>query len=121
MEKVNYFWESKKNRNHAKCFPDSFRMLIVGKSGSGKTAIMLRMLLEPELLDYNKLFVFGRSLHQPEYKILESGFENKLGKIDIIKILKHNNLINELEDTPENVAEVLGTELDDKKKGRYCM
>lgn len=117
MEEVKYFWESKKTRNHAKCIPDSFRMLIVGKSGSGKTAIMIRMLLEPGLLDYNKLYVFGRSLHQPEYKIIKSGFDNKLSKNHIINILKHNNLINELEDNPENVAEVLGTELDDEEKG----
>ena len=86
MEKVKYFWEQKKSRNHANCIPDSFRMLIVGKSGSGKTAILLRMLLEPGLLDYNKLFVFGRSLHQPEYKILKAGFVNDLSKIHIINI-----------------------------------
>src|SRR5882757_5796201 len=116
-EKVKYFWESKKSRNHARGIPGSFRMLIVGKSGSGKTAILMRMLLEPELLDYNKLFVFGRSLHQPEYKTLKSGFDNNLSKKHIIDILNHNNLINELEGNPENVAEVWGTELDDEEKG----
>ena len=117
MEKTKYFWESKKNRNHANGIPESFRMLIVGKSGSGKTAIMLRMLLEPGLLDYSKLFVFGRSLHQPEYKIVKAGFDSKLSKNHIINILKHNILINELDDNPENVAEVLGVELDDEDKG----
>ena len=64
----------------------------------------------------DKLFVFGR-LHQPEYKILKTGVDSYLNKNHIITILKHNNLINELEDNPENVAKVLETELDDEAKG----
>ena len=75
-----YFWTSEKNRNHSDCIPDSFRMLIVGRSGCGKTSLLMRLLLEPNLLDYNKLFIFGRSLHQKEYQILKAGFENKLIK-----------------------------------------
>ena len=75
-----YFWTKVKNRNHSNMVPDSFRALIVGKSGCGKTSLLMRMLLEDRLLDYNKLTIFGRSLHQPEYQILKAGFENSLTK-----------------------------------------
>ena len=112
-----YFWTSEKNRNHANCIPDSFRMLIVGRSGCGKTSLLMRLLLEPHLLDYNKLFIFGRSLHQKEYQILKAGFENSLTKELIIQILKHNDMINDLEDDPANVCKAFSMELDDEDKG----
>jgi len=49
--------------------------LIVGKSGCGKTTLLLNLLLQPNWLDYSKLSVFGKSLFQPEYTILKKGFE----------------------------------------------
>ena len=66
----------------------------------------------------DKLFVFGR-LHQPEYKILKTGVDSYLNKNHIITILKHNNLINDSDskDNPKNVAEVIGTKLDEEEKG----
>ena len=114
---AKYYWNSTKTKNHSDMFPESFRALIIGQSGSGKTSVLLRMLLEDNLLDYNKLFVFGRSLHQPEYQILKAGFENHLPKSCIVDILKYNALINDFEDKPENVAAGLGQDLDDTEKG----
>ena len=64
--KPKYYWTNVKNRNHSNVVPDSFRMIVTGKSGYGKTSLVMRMLLENGLLDYNKLFIFRRSLHQHE-------------------------------------------------------
>ena len=114
---AKYYWNSTKTKNHSDMFPESFRALIIGQSGSGKTSILLRMLLEDNLVDYNKLFVFGRSLHQPEYQILKAGFENHLPKSCIVDILRYDGLINDLKDKPENVAAGLGQDLDDTEKG----
>ena len=100
-----YFWTSEKNRNHSNCIPDSFRMLIVGQSGCGKTSLLMRLLLEPNLLDYNKLFIFGRSLHQKEYQILKAGFENKLTKEQITGVLEENDKINRRKKDPTKVCE----------------
>ena len=57
-----------------------YSSLIVGKSGCGKTNLLLNLLLKPELLDYNKLFVYGKSLFQSKYKILQCGLNNNLDK-----------------------------------------
>ena len=56
-------------RFNSPLLPHSIRGLIVGKSGCGKTTLLLNLLLRPGWLDYNKLFVFGRSLFQPEYRL----------------------------------------------------
>ena len=51
--------------------PKSIRGIIVDKSGCGKTTLLLNLLLRPGWLDYDKLCVFGKSLFQPEYRILK--------------------------------------------------
>ena len=81
------------------------------------TALLMKMLLQENILDYNKLFVFGRSLHQPEYQIFKTGFGHQLPKFEITEILKHDSMINELDDKPEHVATGLAQKLDDDEKG----
>jgi len=92
-----YYYKTTEKRVHSECVPPSFRALIVGASGSGKSTLLMRMLLEPGLLNYEKLYVFAKSLYQPEYQVLQAGLANGLPKADIIKlmnsdaILKKNN------------------------------
>ena len=49
----------------------------------GKTTVIFNLLLQPNWLDYNHLYVFGKSLHQQEYKMLQIGFEAGLCKQQI--------------------------------------
>src|ERR1700753_2385952 len=114
---TTYFWNSKKLRNNSPMLPNSIRALIVGRSGCGKTSLLMRLLLEDNLLDYNKLFVFGKSLHQPEYQILKSGFENKLDKQHITHLLRYNDEINKSNEDPSVIAKGIGYMLDDNDKG----
>ena len=121
MEAKKFYWMPKKIRKHSDIFPESFRSLIIGQSGSGKTALLMKMLLQENLLDYNNLFIFGRSLHQPEYQLLKHGFQNGLPKSNILEILDNDTMINELNEKPEYVAAGLAQELDDDEKGDiYC-
>ena len=83
-------------RNNSKLLPKSIRGIIVGKSGCGKTTLLLNLLLKPGWLDYNHLQVFGKSLFQPEYKILKSSFEKKLPKAVILKLFDAKSEIKKL-------------------------
>src|SRR5437867_389885 len=114
---TNYFWKSGKTRNNSPMVPNSIRALIVGRSGCGKTSLLMRFLLEENLLDYNKLFVFGKSLHQPEYQILKAGIENKLGKRHIVEVFKYNDQINKSKDDPETIIKAAARLIPEKDKG----
>ena len=93
MEIKNLSWnEHIANKNNHPLLTKSLRGLIVGKSGCGKTVLLLN-LLQPGWLDYSKLSVFGKSLFQPEYKILRKGFEEQLPKEMIMNIFENRDEI----------------------------
>jgi GTPase SAR1 family protein len=76
-----YYYSSRTGiKNHNQATPPSFRMLIVGASGMGKTSLVMRLLLEKELLNYDKLYVFSKLLYEPEYLVLINGFKYGLTK-----------------------------------------
>jgi hypothetical protein len=67
----------------------------------------MRLLLEPGLLNYNKLYVFARSLYQPEYQVLQAGLENNLPKIDIIKLMNSDEILEKNNSGIREAAEAL--------------
>ena len=66
--------------------PRSIRGIIVGKSGCGKMTLLLNLLLRPGWLDYDNLCVFGKSLLQPEYRMLKKAFEENLPTECILRL-----------------------------------
>ena len=48
---------------------DTFRMLICGNSGSGKTNLLYHMLREP-LIYYDKIYLYAKNLEQEKYQNL---------------------------------------------------
>ena len=80
-----YTWRKASGRHNNPLLPQNIRGLVIGKSGCGKTTVIFNMLLQPGWLDYYHLYVFGKSLHQPEYKVLRNGFEGGLTKSQISK------------------------------------
>ena len=86
----------------------------IGKSGCGKTALLINLLLRPGWLDYNNINIFGKSLFQPEYHIIKKVFEEKLAKEVIIRLFENQNEITDLGISPISVIEEIANEIRDK-------
>ena len=73
MEIPNYDSNDDPNKKFKQLFPympsDTFRMLICGNSGSGKTNLLYHMLMKP-LLYYDEIYLYARNLEQDKYKKL---------------------------------------------------
>ena len=73
MEIPNYDSTGDPNKKYKQLFkymPSvTFRMLICGNSGSGKTNLLYHMLIKP-LLYYDKIYLYARNLEQGKYQKL---------------------------------------------------
>lgn len=103
-------WEEKINRKNSEYLPKSIRALIVGKSGCGKTSLLLKLLLTPGELDYNHLYVYGKSLFQPKYKILKCGYDNNLDKETIYNLFSNRESIINKDISPYELIKQISEE-----------
>ena len=101
ISKQNTWWKVTGKRNNNPILPQNIRGLVIGKSGCGKTTVIFNMLLQPGWLDYNHLYVFGKSLHQPEYNVLKKELEGGLTKSQISNVFSHQI-------PPENIDQYSG-------------
>jgi hypothetical protein len=120
MEVKDLSWNDVTNKRfNNPLLPRSIRGLIVGKSGCGKTTLLLNLLLRPGWFDFDNLQVFGKSLFQPEYRLLKKAFEERLSKESIIKLFDVQDEIMRLNVSPACVVEEMSKNMD-KKSGMEC-
>ena len=90
MEIKNLAWnENLSKRCNHPLLPQGIGGLIIGKSGCGKTRLLINLLLRPGWLDYNSININGKSLFQLQYHILKKAFEEKLPKETIIILFEN--------------------------------
>ena len=72
MEIKDLSWnENIQKRFNNPLLPQSIRGIIIGKSGCGKTTLLLNLLLRPDWLDYNNLFVLVKVYFNLNIKFLK--------------------------------------------------
>ena len=101
MEVKNLAWNENLSRrcNHP-LLPKGIRGLIIGKSGCGKTTLLINLLHRPGQLDYNNINIFGKSLFQPEYHILKKAFEEKIPTEVLIRLFENQSEVTNLGISP---------------------
>lgn len=85
-------WDDNRNKqkHHFMLPSPSLRCLIIGSSNCGKTCLLLKLLLSEKWLDYNDLYVYSNSLHQPEYKLMKNAFQKGYSKDEVENFLKNS-------------------------------
>ena len=89
------------------CMPaDVFRMLICEPSNSGKTNTLLHMLYE--LLEYDKIYLFSKNLHQNKYQDLLQYFAEEVNpKVGYEVIVAYGDEIIPLEELPVDTQKIV--------------
>ena len=107
-------------RDNNPLLPCNIKGLIIGKSNCGKTTLFLSLLLQPHRLDYNHLYVFGKSLHQQEYQIMKRGYEAGLSKSQVANIFHNQEVLVRVQLSPlEAIEEYTGLKRGNIKANFY--
>lgn len=61
----------KKQKRHSNILPDSIRAVFCGPSNCGKTNALLTLLIHPNGLKFENIYLYSKSLMQPKYRLLE--------------------------------------------------
>lgn len=61
---------------HGILFPENVRCVIAGKSGCGKTNIVMNLVFGGQGIAFSNLYLFSKSLNQDKYKFMDRVFSN---------------------------------------------
>ena len=71
-------------RPHSILFPKNIFAVIAGSTGSGKTNLLINLLRKPKLLNYDHVYIYSSTLHQPAYEYLNQYY------LDLEKLIFEN-------------------------------
>lgn len=111
-----------KPKRHGSLLPDSIRAVICGPSGCGKTNALISLIIHPNGLRFDNIYVYSKSLNQPKYTFLK----DLLTPIDEIQYFAFNDreqVISPSEALSNSVMifDDIACEKQDSLKAYFCM
>ena len=108
MEIPNYDSNIDKTNSYKQLYQympdDTFRMLICGNSGSGKTNLLYHMLMRP-LLFYDQIHLYAKNLDQQKYQDMISNFDDISQSVGYNVLVCSNDDIVPVENLMDNTAQ----------------
>ena len=91
---------------HHWLLPNSIRCVICGPSGCGKTNLMMNLITRNGYLNYDRLILYSKSIHQPKYKLLHQ-WGSELNEAAEKEIISLNSAEPEIENVNPNERTIL--------------
>ena len=108
MEIPNYDNKTDKINSYKQLYQympnDTFRMLICGNSGSGKTNLLYHMLMMP-LVYYDQIHLYAKNLEQQKYQDMMNSFDNISQTIGYDALVCSNDDIVPVENLMDDTAQ----------------
>ena len=108
MEIPNYDNKTDKINSYKQLYQympnDTFRMLICGNSGSGKTNLLYHMLMKP-LVYYDQIHLYAKNLEQQKYQDMISTFDDISQSVGYNVLVCSNDDIVPVENLMDNTAQ----------------
>ena len=84
-------------QKHGRLLPNNIRAIVCGSPGCGKTNVVISLIIDPNGLKFQNVYVYSKTLRQRKYEFLKSVFDN----LKNMEFFSFNN--NEEVIEPENI------------------
>lgn len=112
----------KKKFKHSPLFNDNLRMIICGRSGSGKTQAAMSLLYHSNGLKFENVYIYCKSLFQPKYVVLKKVLDSVKG-INCYLFSNNDDVIppNEIQKNSVFIMDDVVFSKQDRIKLYFCM
>lgn len=93
---------SPENKRHGDLLPNTIRAIFVGPSNCGKTNALFALILQPNGLRFENVYLYSKSLNQAKYKFLANILNNVPG-VKYITFDAHEQVISPAECKPNSL------------------
>lgn len=89
-------------KRHSLLLPNNIRAIICGPSGCGKSNVMISLLMDPNGLKFENIYLYSKSLYQPKYTFLTDVLTGIKG-IEFFPFSENEQVIDPTEAKPNSV------------------
>lgn len=110
------------HKRHGNLLPSSIRAVFCGPSNCGKTNALLSLIIHPNGLKFENIYVYSKSLNQPKYQFLEK-LVRPIDGIEYFPFSEHELVVSPKEAKANSIFifDDISCEKQDNIKAFYCM